>query len=172
MFLEKLDGRARLQRCVSAFIEAKNVQVVASGGVKNDRVAPDPRSLGFAQGQGAREGYGNVPFHRTEYVAEKITAYFSVDLAQIRAYGLQQSGERFLVTLALWKIRRFLEEGLRLRTACDLEPVSDLNVKRLEGFTVPEIPELESELSDLISSCASDGLFADPPITRLTYQRR
>ncbi|MCC7106962.1 MAG: type I-U CRISPR-associated protein Cas7, partial [Chloroflexi bacterium] len=115
VFLEKLDGRARLQRCLSAFVEAANVDIAASGGVKNDRVAASPSALQqVGLKVGAAEGYGNVPFHRGEFTAETITAYFSLDLAQIRAYGIRKRkgdgsatdelAERFLVTLALWKV--------------------------------------------------------------------
>ena len=173
VFLEKLAGVARLQRCLSGFIEAHNVQTADSGGVKNDRVAPSPaalREIGLRVG--AAEGYGNVPFHRTEYTAESITAFFNLDLAQIRAYGLGENAERFLITLALWKIRRFLHAGLRLRTACDLDAVGDLEVtKPKDAFAVPTVTELESGLPALIQACASDGLFADPPVTKLTFNR-
>ena len=118
------------------------------------------------------KGFGNVPFHRTEYTVKRITAYFNLDLAQIPAYGLGENAERFLVTLALWKIRRFLDTGLRLRTACDLV-AGDLRVTRPdEGFTVPPTSELESALPGLIQACAGEGLFADPPVTRLTFQRK
>src|SRR5690606_36715637 len=40
VFLEKLDGRARLQRTLSCFIEASEVAPATSGGVKNDRISP------------------------------------------------------------------------------------------------------------------------------------
>ena len=173
VFLEKLAGVARLQRCLSGFIEARGVSVADSGGVKNDRIAPSPaalREIGLSVG--AVEGFGNVPFHRTEYTAEKVTAYFNLDLAQIRAYGLGENAERFLIALALWKIRKFLETGLRLRTACDLDVVGDLEVTRpKDTFAVPSVPELEAELPALIQACASDGLFADPPVTQLTFNR-
>ena len=174
VFLEKLDGRARLQRCLSGFIEAEGASVADSGGVKNDRVAPSPSALReIGMSVSAAEGYGNVPFHRTEYTAGRISAYFNLDLAQIRAYGLGDSAERFLVTLALWKVRRFLDTGLRLRTACDLDVVGDLEVTRpKDGFTVPSAPELESELPALIAACTAGGLFADPPVTELTFQRK
>ncbi len=173
VFLEKLDGRARLQRCLSGFIEAQRVKAADSGGVKNDRVAPAPSSLReIGLTVSATEGYGNVPFHRIEYTAESITAYFNLDLAQIRAYGLGENAERFLVTLALWKVRKFLDTGLRLRTACDLDVVGDLEVTRpKDGFAVPTISELEADLPVLIEACAADGLFADPPVTSLTFQR-
>ena len=174
VFLEKLDGRARLQRCLSGFIEARGASVADSGGVKNDRVAPAPRSLREVGITGsAADGYGNVPFHRTEYTAECIVAYFNLDLAQIRAYGLGDSAERFLITLALWKIRKFLDIGLRLRTACDLDVVGDLAVTRpKDGFIVPVLSELESELPALVAACGAEGLFADPPVTELVFQRK
>ena len=173
VFLEKLAGVARLQRCLSGFIEAHGANNADSGGVKNDRIAPAPSSLReIGLSVGAAEGFGNVPFHRTEYTAEKITAYFNLDLVQIRAYGLGENAERFLITLALWKIRKFLETGLRLRTACDLDLVGDLEVMRpKDTFAVPSLTELEEDLPTLIQACTSDGLFADPPVTQLTFNR-
>ena len=167
VFLAKRElagGRYRMPRALSAFIEATGVSPADSGGVKNDPV--DPRG-------DTSKGFGNVPFHRTEYTAESITAYFNLDLAQIRAYGLGENAERFLVTLALWKVRKFLDTGLRLRTACDLAVAGDLEVTRpSNGFTVPPTPELETALPALIQACAADGLFADPPITKLTFQSK
>ena len=173
VFLEKLAGVARLQRCLSAFIEARGSNVADSGGVKNDRVAPSPKALkDVGLKVGAKEGFGNVPFHRTEYTAESITAYFNLDLVQIRAYRLGINAERFLITLALWKIRKFLETGLRLRTACDLDMVGDLEVTRPKNkFAVPSGTELEDALPALIQACATEELFADPPVTQLTFNR-
>ena len=174
VFLEKLDGRARLQRCLSGFIEARQSNVADSGGVKNDRVAPAPSSLReIGLSVSASDGYGNVPFHRTEYTADSITAYFNLDLAQIRAYGLGENAERFLVTLGLWKVRKFLNTGLRLRTACDLAVAGNLEVTQpVKGYTVPPTTELEADLPTLIQACGADGLFANPPITQLTFQRK
>jgi len=173
VFLEKLAGVARLQRCLSGFIEAYDSDVADSGGVKNDRVAPAPSALNeIGLSVGAAEGFGNVPFHRTEYTAKRITAFFNIDLAQLRAYGLGESAERFLVTLALWKVRKFLKTGLRLRTACDLDMDGELAVTRpQDSFSVPSAAELELDLPALIVSCASEGLFADPPVTQLTFTR-
>ena len=166
VFLAKKElagGRYRMPRALSAFIEAVETSPADSGGVKNDPVDPS--------GDTSR-GFGNVPFHRTEYSAERITAYFNLDLAQIRAYGLGESAEQFLVTLALWKVRKFLDTGLRLRTACDFDAEGDLEVTRPGGFTVPATMALEADLPSLIEACASLGLFADPPVTRLTFQRK
>ena len=166
VFLEKIGGVVRLPRCLSSFIEAENVKVAASGGVKVDRVQPAKG----AEGKTAKEGYGNVPYARDEFVAEKITGYFNLDLAQIRAFGLGETAERLLLTLALFKIRRFLQAGLRLRTACDLE-CRELHVTRPEGFEVPSLSELESALPELIQAAASAGLFNEPRITEVTYRK-
>ena len=171
IFLEKIDGRARLQRCVSGFIEAEKTRPADSGGVKNDRVTPSTDSAKAIGVGGSNEGFTNVPYHRTEYTAQGITAYFNLDLAQIRAYGLGENAERFLITLALWKIRRFLETGLRLRTACDLDMEGDLKVTRPKEFDAPGASKLEAGLPGLIKACAADGLFADQPVTKLTFQR-
>jgi hypothetical protein len=60
--------------------------------------------------------------------------------------------EQLLTALALFKIQRFLRDGLRLRTACDLEIAEGrkLEVRRPKGFTMPELEELEVELPKLI----------------------
>ena len=164
VFLAKKDlagGRLRLPRSLSAFVEAENVKVAASGGVKNDSVDPS--------GDTAR-GFGNVPFARDEYVAEDITAYFNVDLRQIRAFGLETDVERLLMLLALFKIQKFLAEGLRLRTACDLD-VSRVSVTRPDGFELPALDDLESELPGLIESVGSNGLFGESRVLTVRYEK-
>jgi CRISPR-associated protein Csb1 len=162
-FLVKKDlagGRLRLPRALSAFIEAKGVSVVASGGVKKDEVDPSGDT---------KKGFGHVPFHRDEYTARSITAYFNVDLAQIRGYGLPRSVEDLLLALCLFKIRRFLHDGLRLRTACDLEPVSPVSVTRPTGFELPSLESLEQDLPGLIGEAS--GHFASPPVTEVKFAK-
>ncbi len=159
IFLEKIVGTARLTRILSAFIEAVDVRPVESGGVKNDRIDPKGKGRG-----GAAKGFGNVPFARTEYTAGKIIAYFSIDVALLKSYGLGSEGERLIVSLALWKIRRFLETGGRLRTACDFE-VHSVRVTRPEGWELPSAADLERTIKECIVSCRAAGLFADPPKT-------
>lgn len=154
-------GRLRLPRAVSAFIEASDVRVAASGGVKNDQVNPS--------GDTGR-GFGNVPFARDEYVSPAITAYFNIDLAQIRGFGLGEEAEQLLVALALYKIRRFLRTGLRLRTACDLDLI-DVEVKRPDGFELPTEDQLASALPQMIERVGELGLFAEPRVTMMTYSR-
>ena len=79
-----------------------------------------------------------------------ITVFFNLDLALIHGFGLGDDAEKLLIALALFKIRRFLRDGLRLRTACDLELSGELVVKRPEGFVVPLLGEIEKELPTLI----------------------
>ena len=164
IFLAKKDlagGRLRLPRSLSAFVEAENAKVAASGGVKNDSVNPSGETA---------KGFGNVPFARDEWVAEKITAYFNLDLRQIRAFGLGKDVERLLITFALFKIGRLLAEGLRLRTACDLDVV-EITVTRPNGFDVPKLDEIESELPKLIEAVGSQGLFGDARVLTVKYEK-
>jgi CRISPR-associated protein Csb1 len=161
-FLEKVAGRIRFARAISGFIEARNVNVAANGGVKNDHVDP--------KGE-AKFGFGNVPFTRTEFTAERITAYLNLDLALLRGYRLGDDATDLLIALALLKVRRFLETGLRLRTACDLDVVGEVRV-RPSGFTLPTTAELLAAMPDYIAACK--GMFADPAITEVSgrYEKK
>ena len=162
VFLAKKElagGRLRLPRSLSAFVEAENARVATSGGVKNDSIDP--------KGDTAK-GFGNVPFSRDEWVAERIAAYFNVDLRQVRAFGLGDEVERLLTMLAMFKIRRFLAEGLRLRTACDFD-VAEVSVTRPKAFELPSLADLETELSALIQSVGSKDLFGETRVLTVTY---
>uniref|UniRef100_A0A831XL06 Type I-U CRISPR-associated protein Cas7 n=1 Tax=Geobacter metallireducens TaxID=28232 RepID=A0A831XL06_GEOME len=164
VFLAKKElagGRLRLPRLLSAFIEAEDVSVAQSGGVKNDHVNPSGDT---------GKGFGNVPFSRDEYTSPKITAYFNIDLAQLRGFGVGEKVEQMLLAIMLYKIRRFLDEGLRLRTACDLD-LMDLRVTRPHSFVVPERVELEEALPTLIQAVAAEGVFAEPRVTTVTWRK-
>lgn len=166
VFLAKSElagGRLRMPRLLSGFIEAADVQDAASGGVKNDHVNPS--------GDTAR-GFGNVPYHRAEFTAKQLVAYFNLDLAQLRGYGLGASAQTFLTALALFKIRRFLKSGLRLRTACDLDVEGDLTVTRPEGFDPPDEGTLPGLLKDSLAACKEEKLFADKPVTTIVYEEK
>lgn len=156
-------GSPRLSRALSGFIEAEGVSRVNTGGVKNDRVQAGKDA---DSGKTAEEGFGNVPFHRTEFVAERITAYFNLDIEQLRGYRLGVEMERLLLALALFKVQRFLTSGLRLRTACDFA-VSSLNVKAPADFAVPAVNDLGAALPALIQ--AAQKHFASPPVTSTTF---
>lgn len=167
VFLAKGDlagGRLRLSRSLSSFIEAKGVNVASSGGVKLDRVN--------ASGD-TKTGFGHVPFHRDEFTAEKITAFFNLDLRQIWGFRLGAAAEKLLIGLALYKVQKLLRDGLRLRTACDLDvdnrPGLGMRVMRPNAFNVPALKELEEALPGLISDVAREGLFAEPRETIVQF---
>ena len=148
VFLAKKElagGRLRVSRSLSAFIEADGVRVAPSGGVKNDHVNPSGDTT---------VGFGNVPFARDEYTAERITLYVNLDLVQLRGYGLGQDALRLLILLALYKLRVLLDADLRLRTACDLATVdSRVAATSPEGFELPSLDVLIEALKPAIAGC-------------------
>ena len=146
-------GRYKITRSLSSFIEAVNVKRIVSGGVKLDHLDPKGGEAGAA-GQ-----MGHIPYSKVEYSAESITAYFNIDLSLIRSYGLTDTANDFLFTLALWKIRSFLDRGLRLRTACDLKVKDNLTVTYPESITIPDLDTLNNDLKKLIDTCKSENLF-------------
>ncbi len=152
-------GRIKVPRLISAFIEAENVREAVSGGVKNSF---DP-SGAVRHVDYDKDVYSNVPYHRTEYTAERITAYFNLDVSGIRALGLPAQAQELLFCLALYKVRRLLDGGLRLRTACDLRQTGDLRLSGLEAL--PDAAALLAALQQSIRECAP--LFAQPPVTTL-----
>lgn len=164
VFLAKKElagGRYRLPRALSSFVEASHVSVAASGGVKRDDVSPSGD---------AKSGFGHVPFHRDEF-SGAIVAYFNLDLAQIRGYGFDPEVQRLLIGLALYKIRAALREGLRFRTACDLEVDGDedaIAARRPTGWKLPTLAELEKAMPEWISAAA--GHFASPAVTAVVFE--
>ena len=160
-------GRVRVARSLSGFIEAEDVRTAESGGTKFDR-----NSARTEEGANAETGYGTLPFHRTEFTAKTITAYFNLDLAQLRGYGLGDDAQTFLIALALFKIHRFLKTGLRLRTACDFDLAGNLEVKRPDanGLPLPDEEKLTLFLKSALAECKKKSLFADPAVTTVKYE--
>lgn len=114
----KWPGQPKVARALTGFIEAVDVREAYSGGVKRDDVR---HKIGEGD-SGSTEGYGHVPYHRTEYTARSITLYVSIDIGQIEAYGLSSEATDLLLAVARWEVRTLLDSGLRLRTACEFEP--------------------------------------------------
>lgn len=149
VFLAKKElagGRLRFARALTAFVEADDARVAASGGVKNDHVNPSGDT---------KQGFGNVPFARDEYTASRIHLYVNLDLAQLRGYGLDENATRLLTLLALYKVRRLLEGEMRFRTACDFTPLSrEVHAERPDGWTLPSLEALENALPKAIAACS------------------
>jgi CRISPR-associated protein Csb1 len=158
------DGRIKLPRAVSGFIEATDVKEAASGGVKNNPLDPTGklRAAGFD-----KDVYSNVPYARMEYTAADVRAYFNIDLALLSGYCLPDPARELLIALALYKIRRFLSTGLRLRTACDFCAVGELLISAPANFAVPSEGALLQAVQERIQACTAAHLFAAPPVTEL-----
>ncbi len=133
----------KIARALTSFVEAYDVIPAVSGGVKRDSVSNEGK-------EGATtEGYGMVPYHRVEYTAKAITAYFSIDHQQFRSYGLSESATALLEALAEYEIGTLLEGGLRLRTACDL------GVQAVRGEQ-PNAAEAAARIAKLAVECAAE----------------
>jgi CRISPR-associated protein Csb1 len=156
------DGRVRVPRAITGFIEASDVMEAVSGGVKNN--ALDPSGKIRAKGYD-KDVYGNVPYQRVEYTAGCIVAYFNLDLALIAGYGLPEPAGELLIALSLLKVRRFISSGLRLRTACDFAPAREIEVKSPSTFGLPAESALLEKVQACIAECTKGGLFAPPPFT-------
>jgi len=166
IFLAKSEiagGRMRLPRVLTSFIEARNITVAASGGVKNDHVNPGKGD----EGKTSKEGFGNVPFHRDEFCGE-IIAFFNVDLSQIRGYGFDAAVTELLIALSIFKIQKLLDGNCRLRTACDLVVDGTPVVTRPSGFVLPSLKELEAALPKLIAAVAAN--FSEAKDREVTFE--
>lgn len=152
-------GQPKFPRAVSAVIEAHHVSRAISGGRKADRVR---HQIGDETG-GTAEGYGSVPFHRTEWTAKRIVASFVVDSELLGSYGLPAPLTELLEAVALWEIRSLLDGSLRLRTACDLELVSNPE-PRPGTEELPSLEELTGRVAELVPQCR-DVLGDGGPIT-------
>ncbi len=144
-------GQPKVARALSAFVEATGARRAESGGVKKDHVR---HSLSEGEG-GTSEGYGTVPFHRTEWTARQVTAYFCLDRDQLRSYGLGPAATGLLEAVALLEVRRLLDGGLRLRTACDLAPL-DGAVLDQSGAALPEAAELTERVLQAARQCRGE----------------
>ncbi|MEE9911030.1 MAG: type I-U CRISPR-associated protein Cas7 [Deltaproteobacteria bacterium] len=161
------DGRVKVARALSGFVEAKGVREVVSGGTKNNPLDPTGK---LRAAEFNKNVYGNVPYQRVEFTAEKIIAYFNFDLGLLRSYDLGNDATDLLIALGLLKIRRFLDSGLRLRTACDLKIKDGIQVKEPDGFLIPE----EKSLLDFIKTKIQQtkDMFASPPVTIIATETK
>lgn len=151
----KWPWQPKIARAVTSFVEAYRVLPAVTGGVKRDGV------INKAEGGATTEGYGMVPFSRVEYTAGKITAYFTVDHAQLRSYGLSESATALLEALADFEIGTLLTGGLRLRTACDLRTLE------VRG-ELPDATEAAARVAKLAAECSEEL----EPITTVKWTGR
>ena len=150
----KWPGQPKVARALTGFVEAVDVKEAYSGGVKRD----DVRHKHEEGKGGSAEGYGHVPFSRTEYTARSIILYVSIDVGQMEAYGLSSEATRLLRAVARWEVRSLLDHGLRLRTACEFEPLHEGGVTGLA-----DTETLASEIRALIDGGFSELADSDEP---------
>lgn len=150
-------GQPKIARAITAVVEAHDVKRAESGGVKRDAVA---HSKG--EGQDATGGYGSIPFGRTEWTAAEIVLFAAIDDAQLAAYGLSEQATALLSTVAKWEIRSTIDNGLRLRTACDLEAVGEV-----DGLSSTQ--GLESEIGAIVGAGVPELADAGRPL-RVVWQ--
>jgi CRISPR-associated protein Csb1 len=145
----------KIARAVTGFVEAYQAVPAVSGGVKRDSVNNEGKDGATS------EGYGMVPFHRVEYTAGAITAYFTIDHAQFRSYGLPEPATALLGALAEFEIGSLLDGGLRLRTACDLRVQETRGSRPDASEAAEQVAKLATECSDLLG-----------PVTQVTWSGR
>ena len=152
---QKWPWQPRIARAVTSFIEASGVKPAVSGGVKRDSVRNE------AEPGATARGYGSVPHHRVEYAADTITAFFTVDHAQFRSYGLSEPATALLEALADFEIGTLLDRGLRLRTRCDLV------VREVRGER-PDAAEAVQRIAKSAAGCTGEL----GPATTVTWTRQ
>ncbi len=146
---KEFNGNPKVSRAITAFIEAADVREAHSGGVKKDSVHISSDSKA---GRDAKQGYGMIPFDRLEWTARKILLCVDIDLAQLESYGLGERETDLLKNLARLQLRKLVNGGLRLRTACNLVLDDEDEVRDHSGAPLPSEEELSSRISESVSA--------------------
>ncbi len=170
LFMANLeDGRLKIPRILSSFIEAQDVKEVSTGGVKINPIDPTG-NLRTEQIKG--NVYGNVPYHRTEYTAKRIAAYFNIDTSLLKSYELKDEENEFILGLCIYKIRKFLNSSLRLRTACDFKVVGEVSCLNENGdtFTLPDEQSILVSIRNSIIQCKDS--FNPDPVTEVSVSAK
>jgi len=125
VFLEKLDGRIRFPRLLSATITAKEPQTVNSGGVMR----------GYVTAVGSE---ASIPYSTQHFASSDINLQLIFHTDTLKTWGLDKEEENFLAAFALYKVNKLLASFPRLRTACVLDP--------------DEIPRVDDDLRKAINA--------------------
>lgn len=167
-------GKVRFPRVLSAYIEASSPQQANYGGVKRERIF-DQAESGSTD---AEAGFGSIPFPKSDFTSPGVRAYFSLDLQLLRTLGLGEREEKrengvtkrppktqrlkknghqqgnftdeeaFLIVWSLYKIERFLNHGLTLRSNCQFTR-DTITVTEPEVFEWPADKDVSSALTIL-----------------------
>lgn len=143
----KIPGQPKVARAITPTMDAYGAQEVVSGGVKKEQVV---LKTSKAEKRSATEGYGFIPFPRSEFIAERIESRFVVDVEQIRSYALAERQTEILLLIALWEIRCFVDRPQRLRTFCDLAADEASMQLTLAAGSLPSRDQLEAAIRERI----------------------
>lgn len=163
----------KVTRSLSGFIEAFDVSPVEYGTQRNDRLdSRQQKDDGNGKKSGgygtSKEGYGTLQASATLWACNSIKASFFLDIDLLRSYGLGDVFVDWAIAVALLKIWRFLDRGLRLRSKCNLitvgdEPLYVTAPLTMQGAYSAKIGLDESMLAplvkDLTHQLVDDGLF-------------
>jgi CRISPR-associated protein Csb1 len=144
----------KIPRVLTAHLEAFGAGRVDRSGVKFDRLGKTTSRQPI--------------FAVDDATAREIRATFILDAALVRSFGRKNGGtvlglndkqKEFLVALALWKIRRLLEQPFRFRSGCHLQRVG---LKQGEDQV-----EIQVDIKEAIEAAGFD----EPPITDVYWPR-
>lgn len=168
---------SKLTAALTGFAEAEGISPVEYGTGKQDCV--DTRQKAFGSAASSEKGFGTFQTPATMWSAERIAAYYHLDIDLLRSYRLGDTFLEWAVGLSLLKILRFIERGLRLRSRCILQPqlsesgqiALDLTLPiQLRGnyfdWGLPDRAQLEQHLEQLTQQLHQDGTFGDPIMLR------
>jgi len=133
----KLDGRLRLSRLLSGFIEAANPNQVNYGGVYRGEVS-------------AKD---NIPFSKQEFTSDDIQASFILHVSTLSGHNLEPDQFRFLILWALYKIDTLLCGSFRLRSGCEFEKTAILPTIDGKAWEWPSTKSIKSDFADSKTAC-------------------
>lgn len=137
VFLEELDGRLRLPRLLSGFIEAANPNQVNYGGVYRGEVS-------------AKD---NIPFSKQEFTSDDIQASFILHLSTLLGHNLTDDQTRFLILWSLYKIDTLLRRCLRLRSGCEFQATEILPTLDGQVWKWPPTTDIKADFDAVKVTC-------------------
>ncbi len=149
-FMSNVGGTFRVPRALSSYIEGEGIKEVTYGGVKFSTVDASGKYV-VKDGIQEKSAYSNIPYSKTDYTADRITAYVNLDISLLKSYELGDDATNLLIALSLYKIRTLFGGKLKLRTACDLKVKDSSPLNKL-----PEKNELKDYIKVLIEKCKKD----------------
>ena len=90
----------------------------------------------------------------------------------LKSYQLEKEESRLILDLCIYKIRKFLNSSLRLRTACDFKVVGEVSCLNADGtsFDLPDEQSILKSLKNSIMRCK--GSFNPDPVTNLSVSTK